>query len=256
MILRTIILLLALLPAIPYWTLAETRVVTLEYRPPHDLLDDVRTVFPDPEQVQIAGPALLLDGSPERIATALELIALLDRPAAEVLIRLRWQSGSPNVRLSTDGTPNNREVRYLGNQRSRVEQSMRISEGSTGRMVIGRDIPYRQSWQSLVGESTGYAERISYQRVTTGFRIKLVKIAPQRVLLEVEPWLMDAGETSSSQAPYIDFQQFRTRIALPSGQWVELGRQFSDSNELGREVIRYGNRSSGSNSVLLIRADR
>lgn len=235
----------------------EVRMVTLQHRLPEDVAAEVRTLFADPQQVRVAGPALVLEGDPDRLAIAEELIGLLDRPAAEVLVRLRWQTGDGARSFGTEHSGGmSDQARYLGNRRQLVQQTLRIREGESGRLTVGREIPYRKAWQSMVGDVTGYAEETAYRQVSSGFHLSLLKITPEQVLLDIEPWLMHPTRYSDRQPPYIDFQQFRTRIGLPPGQWVELARHFSGAGNLGRDIIRYGSGTTEQEAVLFIRADR
>jgi len=261
--LRSLFIILCLL-AFSLPVSAEVKIISLKHRPAGDLVPQVQKLLDEGEKVQGTGNHLVLVADGESLRAAEALIELLDRPLTTLIIRLRQEEqqqrvgeeNSASLQLSTKSgsSLSASSARHLGNSSSRVEQSLRVLEGESGWLEVGRDIPYTSEWSAFSGETTGYSERIDYQRIAIGFLVQPVQIQNGQVLVEIMPQFSKL-QGSETDPPEIRFSRLRTRMTIPLGEWYPLGKQIQQQNRVSRAIISWRSHSGQSNREIFIRID-
>lgn len=259
-----IFFLISLLFFAPTALLAEVKLVELKYRPASELVEKVRGILDVDEKVTDAGNHLVLVADGESLAAAVQMISLLDRELTPLVVRLRHAESRQRLAQGTSGSVSysnrgQRNValspdRTFGNASSNTEQTLRVLEGEGGWLQVGQDVPFTEEWAVLTGESSGYAEQISYQTIAVGFWVHPVKLVPGGVLVDIEPRLSRlAGE--DTDPPEIRFNQSRTRMQLPFGQWHPLASYLLQADRVSQAIVNWRSDTGVSDEELFIRID-
>ncbi len=243
---------------------AEVKIIELKHRPAADLVGKVREILDDGEKVTDAGNHLVLIADGESLQAAQQLISLLDRQRATLVVRLqqaesrqrlaRENSGSISYsnRSQLSGTASS--GLSLGNSTRQTEQSLRVMEGEGGWLEVGKDIPYTEEWAVLSGESSGYAERINYKTIAIGFWVQPVRLVDGGALLDIEP-RFSRLDGAQSDPPQIRFSNLRSRLRLQFGQWQSLASHVQQTNRVSRAILQWRSDSGETDEELFIRID-
>ena len=243
---------------------AEVRIITLQHRAAEEMVAKIEPLLDQGEKVQAAGDHLVLIADGESLQAVESLIALLDRELLSLDIRVRQgerqqQAGEDTSAKITLNTQNSSSMaatsaRHLGNSNQEVEQVLRVLEGESGWLEVGRDVPYTSEWAAFSGESAGYAARIDYQKIAIGFWVHPVQVKNGQFLVEIMPQFSRI-EGRKTDPPEIRFSEFRTRLNIPLGEWVPLAQQIQQSNRVSRAILSWHAGGGRSEQDLFIRID-
>ncbi len=245
---------------------AEVKIIELQHRAPAEIVEQVREILDTGEKVQVAGSFLVIIANDESLTAAEKLIAVLDRQPIQLIVRIRHQERLQQVAERVGGTvysgtenhlsAKGSAVRRLGSSRTYLEQSLRVQEGAQGWLEIGRDIPYTKEWAVLTGDVRGYSEKIAYNNVTTGFYVCPIQVVGEKVLVAIEPRIEAVPSYREGYPPPVDFSRYRSRFYLPLGEWIELGSQLQQGDQLGRAIIFWSSKDDHADKILFVRIDR
>lgn len=261
---RLIFLLLMLL-VLPNLAHAEVKILTLQHRPAEDLLQPIRELLDEGEKAQAAGNHLVLIADGESLTAAIKLAELLDQPLTAFVIRVKQEERSQltGQQLGATTTYSTRDQltgavtvqKQLGNSNKTNVQLLRVLEGEVAWIEIGRDIPYTSEWAATTGETTGYAERVEYKTIATGFWVRPQQAVSDKVLVDIEPQISSMQQYAQQRPGEVHFSRLRTRIQIPSGTWYPLGQQLRHADQLSRAIISYGNSTGQQDLETYIRID-
>jgi len=233
------------------------RVVQLQHRFAGDILPLLTPLLNEGERVTGNDSVLILQASPKRLSDLTDLVTALDTPKKTLKISVRqeraggdsairtglYQAGSDEVRA--EGT------RTLGNRQQTTESFLRVLEGEAALLVIGREVPFTTQMAAVAGRHRGFSRTIEYKSVTTGFWVR-PKILGQRIFLEVSPHMMAQGPQGEET---LEFQELNTTVELPPGQWVDLGQQLQQADEISSSIMRLQTHNSQGEGRVWIRVD-
>lgn len=261
---RTLFLFLLLL--LPFECAAEVKLIEIKHRAAVDLVAQVRELLDAGEKAQAAGNHLILIADGETLLAAEKLVALLDRPLVNLLIRVKQSEELQQVGKESTaslyygnqgGLSTSAGVGFRrGNSTTRQEQSLQLVEGGRGLIEVGQEVPYTEQWSAMTGDITGYSEKIAYKTIATGFWVNPVAITGNKVLLEVEPYIGSSDKVANKQAPTINFTQLRTRLLVPLGQWYSLGNQLVQRDEISRAIVSWRSSDGQADRALQIRIEK
>jgi hypothetical protein len=256
-----VILLLCLFVTTAY---AEVKTIPLQHRPAAELVGPIRELLDGGEKVQAAGSSLILMADGESLQAAEALIKLLDRPPLVLDIRLRHaerrqlagEEGSVSLATANEHSSiSTGNIGWqLGTDSEQLEQSLRVMEGESGWLELGRDIPYTSDWAVLSGESQGYSKSIAYQRIAIGFQVRPLQVMNGQVIVEIMPQFSKL-EGQTSDPPQLSFSQLRTKLVVPFGTWVPLAAQLRQEDRVGRAIISWRSAAGDVERELFLRID-
>ena len=258
-------LLFLLLILLPSAALAEVREIELQHRAAGEIVEQLRGLLDEGEQIAAAGSTLIIRADGESLTAVEKLVSALDRPPEQLIVRIRHMEHPQRltpvtesaVRYRTEGSLSvaDRNARYLGNSRREYEQTLRLQEGSAAWFEVGKDLPYTQEWAAYSGEIAGFSEKIAYRRISTGFDVAVQQVTGDKVLLAIQPRVMSA-EQSGHSAPELNYSRVGSQIYLPFGEWTELAALLAPDDRLGRAVILSNRKETLINTRIFIRIDR
>ena len=94
----------------------------------------------------------------------------------------------------------------------------------------------RERWIYLLDKYARYNERITIQRIETGFDVKPV-IAGEYANIEIIPRISHRG--SGGRKKVIRFTEAATTVSVPLNQWVSIGGAQKNNNEVMEEILKY-----------------
>ncbi len=258
-------LLLIVILLFPCLSFAEVKIIEVKHRVASDLELQVRGLLDDGEKVHAAGSHLVLIAEGETLQAAEELIALLDKPLRNLLIRVRQSEEQQQVGKDVSatvhygarsGTSSSVEAGFRrGNTSSAQEQTLQLVEGGKGLIEIGQEIPFTEQWSAVTGDNIGYAEKIAYKTISTGFWIYPVGVVEDKVLVDVEPYITRANKMTAGKSPQIDYSQLRTRLQVPIGEWYPLGSHLMHRDKVSQAIISWRSSDRQIDRQLQIRID-
>ena len=240
-----LLLLLLLVPS----ARAEVKIIEMQHRAAVEIIDQVRELLDPSEKVQAAGTRLIIVADGDSLVAAEKLVTALDRMPNQLVVELKYDERRQQVGERANGPA----TRYLGTQKPGVVQSLRVQEGSSGRLEFGRDIPYTNEWSAFTGDIDGYAEKTAYLRLKTGFQIYPIQVIGNNVLTIIEPYVAEVSAQPEGKAPPVDFSSHHSRVYLPLDTWVPLATQLRQQDHLGRQIISWDSGRHRAERVHFIR---
>ena len=254
---------------------AETAVIPMQYRSAVEALPMVQA-FLSPQGRAVADPrtnALLVEDEADSLARIRDFLAAYDRPGRQGRIKVRFhesaqseeRSAAAGARATGEGwsvsvgEPRGREgadIRYEGERRDgrRISEfSILAVSGSPAFIMVGEDLLFTERWVELTRRYARVTERVSIQRVQTGFEVRPTFLTGHADI-EIIPRLSERG----SGGGVIRFIEAATRLAAPYGQWVSIGAASGQSNEVMAEILAWGRgkgRAVASISVMVESSD-
>jgi len=243
---------------------AEVKIISLKHRAATDLAPEIQRLLGEGEKVQGAGNHLVLIADGESLQAAEALIALLDRELLSWNIRLRQSehrqqagedlSGSISLGHHSQSSLEVSGARHLGTSGSQVEQVLRVMEGESGWLEIGRDIPYTKEWAAFSGETSGYSATIDYKKIAIGFWVHPSQFSDGKVLVEIMPQFSKL-EGRVTDPPEIRFSELRTKLAIPVGEWIPLAQQLQRGDRVSRAILSWRAGNDRNDQELFLRID-
>ncbi len=251
---------------------AEVAVIKVNYRSASDLLPLVQTLLsPGGKAAFDKGTnAIIVNDTSESVAKIRELLANIDKPSEQVRIRLRFQETglSKDRDLSAPGkvsgdrwsTATGRSRREGVQVRARdtrvnrqgtTESFISVMSGSFAYIWVGRDFPFSEQWVYLSRRYARVVEKLSFQRVETGFEVGPV-ITGNNVHLEIVPRISSLEE---GERGVVRLTEASTTMTVPKGQWISIGGSSEQTTEVIRDILSSGSSSTRSTLSLSLKVE-
>lgn len=229
-------------------------IIKLRKRPARDILPQVHTALSPAGRASADTiiNAVIVSDTPESIENIRRLVARLDVPAARVTMQLRFRQATSQTRsLSTTGAVNNGEggLRISSGTFNRNKtMQLVVSSGSSGYLLVGRDIPFTEFWLDLCSRY-GYRFKwmTRYKRIESGFEVRPV-VFGSRVELTLLPRISFGDQRE------IRFTEAATRITIPVNTWVGVAAADTGSDSVAAAILTAGGEKNSRAMVLEIRA--
>jgi len=236
-------------------TSSETfQIIKVKKRPAKELLPQVQTVLSPTGRASVdtISNAIIVSDTPEAVENIQRLIARLDQPVPQVTLRLRYrQAGTKTRSLSTAGGISGGEG-GLRMHTDAFNQSqafqLTLSSGSSGYLMVGRDIPFTDYWLDLCSRYGYRFEWMTrYKRVESGFEVHAVALG-SRVDLTLVPRL------SFSDSREIRFTRAATRITIPVDTWVPVAAADAGTDLVSAAIVTANGQSNSRAMVIEVKA--
>lgn len=229
-------------------------IVKVEKRPAEELLIQVQTVLSPTGRasVDMISNAIIVSDTADHVQQVRQLIKRLDVPVPLVNISLRYHQAATRSRsLSTAGGISGGQGGLRMSSGSFNQQKnlqLTVSSGSSGYLLIGRDIPFTSTWLDLCSR---YGYRFSwlteYKRVESGFEVQPVVIG-SRVDLMLVPRLAFADRET------IRFTKAATRMTIPVNTWVPVAASDFGVNTVSAAILTASGQTNSRAMVLEVKA--
>ena len=223
-------------------------------RPAQELLSEVRTVLSPAGRASAdtITNTLIVSDTPERIEKVRQLIQNLDKPVPQVTVTLRYRQATTKSRsLSTSGGISGHQggLRMSSGRLNQTKNlQLTISSGSSGFLMVGRNIPLTSYWLDLCsryGYRFGWLSE--YKTVGSGFEVRPV-VLDERVDLTLLPTL-SFGNTRE-----IRFTKAATRVTVPKNTWVRLTAENSSMDAVAAAILTANGQTNNRAMILEVMA--
>ena len=218
----------------------EVAIIKIHKRPAQELLPQVQTILSASGRasVDIISNAVIVSDHADTIKKIRDLIRRLDVSTPQVTVTLRYHQAETRTRtLSTSsGISGPKTGLHITSGEFRRDKRLQItvSSGSTGYLVVGRNVPFTSYWMDLCSRH-GY--RFSwlheYTTVGIGFEVRPL-VLDNRVDLSLVPRLSFAKRRT------VEFTRAQTRIMVPINTWVHIGATNSGMDEVSAAILSAG----------------
>jgi type II secretory pathway component GspD/PulD (secretin) len=242
-------------------------VIALRYRSPSEVLPLVRPLLSAAGKISADDRTnqLIVVDSEEAIARLKQALGVIDQPAKQATIRVRFQENAERESRSIrgggrisgdDGSVSAGRVRRRGdgvdvqvqdrsiNRSGGSEYFINVLSGSWAYIRIGQDVPYSAYWVDLCRR---HGRTVAYRRIETGFDVRPV-VRETLAEVEIVPRISEMG--ASGGLGVVHFAEAATRILVPLGQWITIGGSDQNGSEVVRAILEAG--SSRQSSALSI----
>ena len=229
-------------------------IIKVRKRPAKELLPHVQTVLSPTGRasVDMISNTIIVSDTTDHVQQVRQLIKRLDIPVPLVNISLRYhQTATRSRSLSTAGGISGGQggLRMSsGSFNQEKNFQLTVSSGSSGYLLIGRDIPFTSSWLDLYYR---YGYRFSwlteYKRVESGFEVQPVVIG-SRVDLMLVPRLAFADKET------IRFTEAATRMTLPVNTWVPVAASDFGMDTVSAAILTANGQTNSRAMVLEVKA--
>lgn len=233
--------------------------VELRYRPAEEIIPVIQPLLVGDGSITGSGYKLFIKSTPENLEEIKEFITEIDVDKSQLLIHVAVnnrqsmeedsasvsvEASSPHGRVRIEGNPGqadagsvssgtDSQIKYdarifnrESNKSQPVSQTVRVSDGYWATIQMGQSVPVATRLRNPDGTVT---ETLTYQNVTTGFRV-MPRTQGNNVTLTIMPF----ADTLNTQHPgTINTSAMETTVTGRIGQWIHLGGtniQSSDSS--------------------------
>ena len=242
---------------------AVVEVIALRYRSPSEVLPLVQPLLSAEGRISADDRTnqLIVVDNEEAIAGIRQTLAVLDRPAQQAIIRVRFQGTGEREDRSIAGggraSGDNWSV-SAGRDRRRAEgldvqvqdrstsrsggseYFINVLSGSSAYIRVGQDVPYSAYWMDLCRR---HGRTVAYRRIETGFDVKPV-IRETLAEVQIVPRISEMG--SGGSLGVVRFAEAATRLHVPLGQWVVIGGSDKSTSEVMRAILEAGRSQQSS----------
>src|ERR671910_2008779 len=144
-----------------------------------------------------------------------------------------------------------------GSRQTTVQRSTGIftlvQDGGESILTVATRVPHSQvSFYRDYAGRVGYIDRrITFTEVGTSLRVAASALADSQIRVRLTPRI---SYFSAERSGAIDFTEATTEMIVPDGQPVSLGGSTSRIHELTRQILRYSERTSSSETELIVTA--
>jgi hypothetical protein len=128
-----------------------------------------------------------------------------------------------------------------------------VQDGGEAILSVATRVPQNQlSFYRDYASGIGYVERqLIFTEVGTSLRVSANALADNQIRVKLTPRI---SYFSAERSGAIDFTEATTELIVPNGQPVSLGGSTSRMHELTRQILGYSERTSTSETELVITA--
>lgn len=246
------------------WAETQFKMITLQHRFGQDLLPAIQPLVGADGTASAIDNQLLIQASPERMATIEQAVAALDTEVRTWRIRVdRSRAGhASGSRLEANGSVSRGDVRIQGPGRNRpggsgvtVEMERRDSstseqiavlDGAQAVIAVGQSIPFTEHWLTLARRYADLRQTVQYRDITTGFSVR-PRLIGQEVELEIVPRL-----ASLRSDGVIEFAELGSTVRVVPGLWFDLGAAMHVHDEVSQAILTRTRKNDGQNIQLWI----
>lgn len=256
---------------------AEIKVMAVKHVAAEEILPVVRDVLEGQGKVSVWDNRLIINASPEEIATIEEVLQQIDLPPTMLRISVRQkerkgQAGnravlssppvtgmaSPSVPASPIGAMTSPGARRFGNTAEQTTQTLRIRDGSKGFILMGEMVPYVREMLLLARRYAGYGQTVEFQAVNTGFWVRPI-LERGYATLEIRPHLEGFQRSSARMMGMpspVKLQELISTVRVPLGKWVDLGHHLREGDEVSRAILTWRTSNLHQEQTIWIKVDR
>jgi hypothetical protein len=258
---------------------AEIKVLNLRHVSSDSVLPMVRELLGKRGTVCEWENRLILNASRDEIATIEEVLEQIDVPPVMLRITVRTEkrriradnptgfSGidpkdSQGTTLGTGNQGQGVTGRFSGwrsgNAGGATEYFLRVKEGGTGFIMIGKSVPYVRELLVLAHRHGGYRQTLDFQAINSGFWIRPV-LEGDVVYVDIRPHLegfqKNAAGLTGLPTP-IELQSLETSVRVPLGRWVDLAGVLREGDEISRAIVAWKLGNSREETSIWLKIDR
>jgi type II secretory pathway component GspD/PulD (secretin) len=233
---------------------ATIEIFKVRQRLAKELLPEVHTVLSPAGRASadtITNSIIVFD-TPDHIEQIRKLIQTLDRQVPQVTVILRYhQTATKSRSLSTSGGVSGHSggLRMSSGTFNREKNlQLTISSGSSGFLMVGRNIPFTSYWLDLCSR---YGYRFGwlteYKTVGSGFEVRPVVLG-KKVDLTLVPRLSFADRRE------IRFTEAATRVTVPINTWVRIAATDSGMDTVSAAIMTANGQTNNRAMVLEVMA--
>lgn len=265
MSLRLLLLLFALLPALPGMAQdTELKTFPLQQRNAQEMIPVLRPLLEPGTTLSGSGYTLIVRGTPQTLREIEHLLAELDRAPRNLMVLLhrgelttaqrQGTAASGALDSGADGTGIRGQVRVYRTERQGEEQGdqrLRVLEGQWAHLRAGDAIPLPHQSTVLTPGGVVTQQGIEYRDVATGVEVR-PRLSGDRVTLEVRPYRARPAATGGG---VIESQALITTVSGRLGEWIELGGVAEETSGQDRGILHATERRERTDSRLYIKVE-
>ncbi|MEZ4485111.1 MAG: secretin N-terminal domain-containing protein [Syntrophotaleaceae bacterium] len=227
---------------------AEIKVLSVKHLVAEEIVSVVRDVLEGQGKVSTWDNRLIVNASPEEIATIEEVLQQIDVPPTMLRISVRQEDskGKAANRVTLAEKPNTGTVAYpgahqIGNTVKQTVQTLRVRDGGRGFILMGEMVPYVREMLLLARRYAGYGETVDFQAVNTGFWVRPT-LERGFATLEIRPYLEGFQRSSArmmGMPSAVKLQELVSTVRVPLGQWVDLGHHLKQGDEVSQAILTW-----------------
>ncbi len=216
---------------------------------------------------------LILRATPERMREIEATVAKLDAARVNRKITVKSDNNiqtqqerteaSGNVKVGKVTVANNRRTppnsgrvdieRSNSNSNQNSNQFISVLDGERAFIRVGQIVPFTQEWVTITRRYMQIDRTTDWQEISTGFAVRPCTVGDANnklIELEITPRI-----SKLNSSDYIDFEDLRTTVRAPLGDWVDIGGTLQQNDEISRKILGIQNVSSQQKSSLVIKVD-
>lgn len=190
----------------------DIHIIEARYIGADELADALRPFLREGGVISVHQQRVLIRADDENLAELKRLALELDRARTEFMLHLRQSLGD----ASATNRPSTRRYTSAPRQTSVMEQRVRLSDGQSAFISMGRERP---SVTRLVGRH-GHVDQLTRRRSESGFLISLRELS-DAVELHIEPFYQREREQPTL---HYDLAAAASSLQIAPGEWHEIGR--------------------------------
>ncbi len=276
--LRQVIVLMCLLPALALANGME--VLTLQNRSASEVLPALRPLLEQGGVLTGVNDQIILRASRANRAQIKAALALLDKPARQLLIYVSQhrQQNSQQRELAVGGQIGRGDALQLDqpvsghdgvtarihsgnstvdarlderqhNRREQVSQMLRVADGGRAYIQAGVSLPIRLHQVYLSPSGAIISDSTVYRDIGSGF-YATPRLNGQRVTLEISPQLDSPAGNGA-----INVQRLYTTIATRLGEWTQLGGTDAQGNQQNKDLLGHASSNNATQGSVWVKVE-
>ncbi len=266
---RLLVAVILLLSATPLLADYPLEIIELRGRTVEEMVPIIKPLLPPYGSVSGMNNQLIIRTSPENLAEIKQLLAKVDHPPRQLIIRVRQGAASTgssygsdvginadvgkHTRIIAGENPPEDGLRYrINSNRTRNDldsnQHVRTLEGRPVFIATGQSVPIAEQTTTISGSVVQQQQTTRYRDVTTGF-YATPRIQGDRVILVISSHMEREGHV---QRTY-DIQQTDTTVSGRLGEWISVGGTSNSGNGENQGILHSrSTRDSDEHSIQLL----
>ena len=221
----------------------QVRIYPLQHRSAAELLPQVEPLLGAGERASAAENHLVVIASPATLEAIAGLIEKLDRSLRQFRVQVRWSEEASGNSGHLGYDPARRRSSLsgqgwtLGTSSRLSGQALQVSERERAFILTGSDIPYSSQWAAWSGRyGQGFSRQIDFQKLRSGFSVRVDPLSNGEVQADITPQLMAAGNSDMVNPAVVTLDQLATVVRLATGTWIDLA-DFLPEASIGTRIL-------------------